>query len=104
MVSVSAVAVREYATEAERAAARRATWRRSAKRRYYEYRAFCRLYDIHPAARLWTRHCAEIRRCPEWEALRTFSAQEAHRYWLDNFTAAEIQDLGAGLTMFEVTA
>lgn len=91
-----------YATEAERCEARRATWRRSAKRRYYEYRAFCRLYDIRPANRRWTRHCAELRQLPEWHALRVFSRQEAFRYWLDNFTVDEIREIGSGLTMVDV--
>ncbi|MCR4341616.1 MAG: hypothetical protein NUW01_17210 [Gemmatimonadaceae bacterium] len=90
-----------YETDAERCEARRATYRRSAKRRYYEYRAFCRMYDIRPANHLWTAHCAELRLRPEWQQLRAFARQEAFRYWLDNFSRDEILVLGSGLLMVD---
>lgn len=99
---MSAPCQARYESEEERSQARRATYRRSARRRYYEYRAFCRLYDIRPANHRWTQHCAELARRPEWQQLRAFARQEAFRYWLDNFSRDEILEIGSGLLMVEV--
>ena len=94
---------------------RRATWRRSIKRRYHEYRSFCRLHGIRPVGGgRWTSHCAEVRQSEAWEAYRKygiFSVQNSwvldsppHRFWLDRLTVPEIRELGDGLLLFGVVS
>lgn len=75
----------QYLTEEERRAARRKTWRES-KRRHRILEAFL------PAP-------APVFAVPDVPELSS-----AHRYWLDRFSMEEIGEIGAGLTMFEVSS
>lgn len=95
---MSASCQARYATDAERAEARRRTYRRSAKRRYYEYRAFCKSNGIQSRGNgKWQHHYSQIRRFPGWVWERP-----SHRFWLERFTVDEICELGGGLLLFAV--
>ncbi|MCR4341848.1 MAG: hypothetical protein NUW01_18385 [Gemmatimonadaceae bacterium] len=78
--------------------ARRATWRKSIKRRYHEYRTFCEQNGIKSRGNgAWTSHYARIRRLPGW-----VWRSPTHRYWIDRYSIEEIQELGGGLLLFAV--